>query len=178
MKIWRDGKENIPWYEHEFMVPEVENVLTKARKEELTAQIEKAVKLHVDGRISLWLDDWRKMPITFDVQAFTADEAIFVLESGTVGHISLDHDLQEAGCYEKNGYTVARTIEEMAYMGTLKRMTWACHSANPSGTERMRAAMKSADRYWKDWDDDPKGMKKMAVKYPFGDCLLYGVHTK
>lgn len=97
--------------------------------------------------INLWLDDVRPMREGFDLHVYTAQAAIAALETGTVEHISLDHDLgneMDVG----NGYMVAKYIEEAAYLGKIPRLTWAIHSQNSVGAASMRAALTNADRYW------------------------------
>lgn len=100
----------------------------------------------------VYLDDLRVTPHDFDVRVCTFAQAIEVLRTGRVTHISLDHDLDAEGELELasvgTGYDVARWIEERAYHGTLPRLTWAVHSMNGSGAARIRAAMESADRFW------------------------------
>ena len=95
--------------------------------------------------MKLWLDDVRPAPEGWRAVQ-TAAEAIAVLASGGVELVSLDHDLgpAEAG----TGYDVASWIEEQAASGTLRRLAWRVHSANPVGVDRMRAALESADRFW------------------------------
>ena len=101
--------------------------------------------------INLWLDDKRNpkdfAPHIDWLWVMTAPAAITALETGTVKHISLDHDLgllPEEGC----GYDVAVWLEEAAYLNKIPRLTWAIHSANPVGKKRMEAALNNADRYW------------------------------
>jgi len=102
--------------------------------------------------INLWLDDVRDPAIHSPHYKWmwvkTAPDAIAVLETGIVDHISLDHDLgllPEEGC----GYDVAKYVEEAAYFNKIPKLTWAIHSANPVGKKRMEAALVNADRYWK-----------------------------
>lgn len=99
--------------------------------------------------MKLWLDDVRPAPEGWTAVR-TAAEAIAVLATGTVEIVSLDHDLgpAEAG----TGYDVASWIEEQAATGTLPRVRWRVHSANPVGVRRMEAALQSADRFWGEAD--------------------------
>lgn len=108
--------------------------------------------------LRLWLDDIRPMPEGFDVLTKTAEEAIMVLQTGLVAHISLDHDLAQehyvTGAYGSystvaNGYTVAVWIEESVRLGKIDMPTWAVHSQNPVGAENIRQAMRKADEYAK-----------------------------
>ena len=95
----------------------------------------------------VFLDDKRPMPADFNIHVKTAQEAIALLKTGNVIHISLDHDLgplDECG----SGYQVATYIEAHAYAGDLPWLTWATHSQNPVGVSNMQQALKNADRYW------------------------------
>ena len=70
----------------------------------------------------VFLDDKRKMPADFTIHVKTAQEAIELLASGNVIHISLDHDLgpiEECG----SGYQVATYIEAQAYSEKLPQLT-------------------------------------------------------
>ena len=98
------------------------------------------------GPVYLWLDDLRPAPEGW-THVYTAPAAIAVLSTGAVQEISLDHDLgpdEGAG----TGYDVATWIEAGAAEGTLARLGWAIHSANPVGSARRRAALESAERLW------------------------------
>ena len=96
--------------------------------------------------MKMWLDDMRKPPKDF-VWVKTAKEAIGWIDQGIVEFIDLDHDLGEG---DGTGYEVAAHIEAMAWEGRLKPMGWAVHSMNPVGANRMRAAMVSAQKAWKE----------------------------
>jgi hypothetical protein len=100
----------------------------------------------------LYLDDLRVTPWSFDIRTYTYADTIAQLETGRITHISLDHDLNCEGELEilhtGTGYDVACWIEENAHNGTLPRLTWEVHSMNPTGAQRIRQAMLSADRYW------------------------------
>lgn len=106
----------------------------------------------------IYLDDLRETPDylavdrynderrTYTHRAYTAQEAIALLESGQVEFISFDHDLgaPEAG----TGYDVARWIEyRVATDPDFPMPDWAIHSANPVGVGNIDAAMKSAQRW-------------------------------
>ena len=62
--------------------------------------------------MKVFLDDERPTPDGW-VRAFTAPEAIELLKTGKVTHLSLDHDLgpQEAG----TGYDVCLWVEEKVF---------------------------------------------------------------
>ena len=95
----------------------------------------------------LWLDDVRVMPEDFDIWVKSALACIGIIESGIVTHISFDHDL---GHSMFTGYTVACSIEVLAFYNKVGRISWDVHSQNPVGKENIERAMKKADEYWED----------------------------
>ena len=97
--------------------------------------------------MKVWLDDRRPAPKGWR-RAKTADEAIRLLDTDEVEIISFDHDL---GTLE-TGYTVAEYLEYSAASGTLERVKWRVHSANPVGRKRIEVAMHSAERFWDKWE--------------------------
>jgi hypothetical protein len=103
--------------------------------------------------INLWLDDKRDpklhSPHVKWVWVKTAPAAIEALKTGSVEHISLDHDLGLLP-EEGSGYEVAVWIEEVAYLKSIPKLTWYVHSANPVGKKRMEAALRNADQYFKE----------------------------
>lgn len=94
----------------------------------------------------IWLDDLRPMPEGFTRWVKTPLAATKLIMTNKVEHISFDHDLGLPD--PDNGYRVAAFIELQAYLGNVKRFTWAIHSANPVGRDNITAAMQSAERYW------------------------------
>lgn len=95
--------------------------------------------------MKIWLDDFREMPVFYDTRCENASEAINLIMTGEVTHISFDHDL---GRYTRTGYDVAKIIESLAYEKMIPRIKWAIHTANPRGRMDIELAMKSADRFW------------------------------
>jgi hypothetical protein len=94
--------------------------------------------------IRVWLDDVRPAPEGW-VRAYTACEAIALLEGGDVVEVSLDHDLgDEATC--GTGYDVATWIEEQVALHGFEPPKLAIHSANVVGRERMQRAIESIER--------------------------------
>jgi hypothetical protein len=92
----------------------------------------------------VWLDDVRPEPEGW-TRAYTARDAIELLEAGDVKEISLDHDLgDEATC--GNGYQVACWIEEAVATRGFVPPTIGIHSANVVGRERMQRAIESIER--------------------------------
>ena len=93
----------------------------------------------------LWLDDIRHPPDSSWWWAKTFEEAVEVLTTMDIIEISLDHDLG----HDKSGYDVACWIEQQAYNGTLRPLTWYIHSSNPSGRTRIELALNQANKFWK-----------------------------
>ncbi len=85
--------------------------------------------------------------IGYDKKVKTAQEAIDLLATGLVTHVSLDHDLGDPAI-TGTGYDVAKWIEEAAFLKKIPQLTWEIHSMNPVGKRNMRDALMSADRYW------------------------------
>jgi hypothetical protein len=100
--------------------------------------------------MKLFLDDIRKCPEGY-VLVRTAEDAISLLDTGSVAEVSLDHDLGT----EDTGYTVAEYIERGAYFGTLPRLIWHLHTDNPGGLAKMQAALTRANRYWSENEKNP-----------------------
>jgi hypothetical protein len=111
----------------------------------------------VGKSIRLWLDDERD-PSHWSPSSFfgikwtwvkTAKEAVELLRTGKVFEISFDHDLgEEQDPIYFNGYSVAQFIEQEAFYGTLDRIKWDVHSANPVGRKNIEACMQQADKFW------------------------------
>ena len=97
--------------------------------------------------MKLWLDDVRKPPDASWHWVRTAEEAVAWLREDVVSEASLDHDLALPllGCEPKTGYDVAAWLEvhpEHYPPGGVQ-----VHSMNPSGAERMRAALHKASLF-------------------------------
>lgn len=100
----------------------------------------------------LWLDDQiddPETPARWPPEGWTGVKSALAacrwLATGTVTHVSLDHDL---GPGFGDGYLVARFIEKRAFLGRLHRLEWTVHSANPVGRARMTEALQRADAFW------------------------------
>lgn len=91
--------------------------------------------------MKIYLDDERIAPEGW-VQVRWPDEAIKLLQTGTVTHLSLDHDLGDDR--RGNGYDVLLWIEQQV---ALYKFTPPAkidvHSANPAAHKRMLAAIES-----------------------------------
>lgn len=115
-----------------------------------------AAELMRDEKLRVWLDDVRPMPKgeTYDIHVKTAEEAIALIESGSVGFMSFDHDLgfdpKTMMCAHdaKSGYDVAKVAERLAAEGRIDAFGWKVHSMNPTGADNIERAMKKADEFW------------------------------
>lgn len=114
--------------------------------------------------MKLWLDDIRPAPEGWTWIKDAWHAIALLAELCTISHssdieISLDHDLGD----DKNGtgYDVAKSIESGAHSGTIPRIKWNVHSANPVGRKNMIAALESADRAWKELEEKVEDWKKL-----------------
>jgi aspartyl/asparaginyl-tRNA synthetase len=74
--------------------------------------------------MKLWIDDIRKKPSNYDFWAKSYDEAITILNTEKITHISFDHDLgSENDNGMDTGYDIARIIEKWAHDGDIQPMT-------------------------------------------------------
>ena len=93
-----------------------------------------------EAEIKVYLDDERATPEGW-IRVYWPNEAIKLLESGNVTHISLDHDL---GNDEKGtGYDVVLWIEEAVVTRDFKPPLITVHSANPSAREKMERGIQA-----------------------------------
>jgi hypothetical protein len=110
-------------------------------------------------KINLYVDDERKTGARTSLgydghweRAYNFEQALEFLVNKNVGHIALDHDLGAED--DLSGYDIACWIEQNITQGLcLPRMTWEVHSMNPSGAQRIRAAMTSCDRLWTEMEE-------------------------
>jgi len=117
--------------------------------------------------ISIWLDDERnpqdkKIQTMFgatgvEIWVKSADECIALIKQhdGNIARISLDHDLGPFEFEGKNGYTVAKFIEQAAFRGELQEIPrMFCHSQSPSGKRNILLAFRKAECFWEIHNDD------------------------
>lgn len=112
--------------------------------------------------IKLWLDDDLEIRhpkdfLPLDVPGFsdpsewtwvtTAAEAIDLIKTGRVTHMSLDHDLGDRDTCG-DGSEVANYVEKASFNNKIPKIIWHIHSANPVGEANMTAALKNADKFW------------------------------
>ena len=93
--------------------------------------------------MKVYLDDERETPPGWE-RVYWPDEAIALLETGNVTHISLDHDLgnDERG----TGYDVILWIEESVATRGFDPPIITVHSANASAREKMELGIQSISR--------------------------------
>jgi hypothetical protein len=106
--------------------------------------------------MKLWLDDERDPEQDLIQTKFgsesgmlwvtTAEEAMEWIVCGGVDFISFDNDL---GTPHAEGMDLASWIEEMAFFGTIPKMEWRVHTANPVAEKSITQAMRNADKFWK-----------------------------
>ena len=93
--------------------------------------------------MKVYLDDERIAPEDWH-QVRWPEEAIELLKTNKVTHISLDHDLGDDSV--GTGYNVLLWIEQaVVFQGFIPPVMYV-HSANPSGKARMMAAIESINR--------------------------------
>lgn len=88
--------------------------------------------------MKVYLDDERIAPDDW-VRVRWPDEAIELLESGSVTHLSLDHDLGDD--QRGTGYDVLLWIEQKVVLHRFVAPEITIHSANPAARQRMLAAV-------------------------------------
>lgn len=94
--------------------------------------------------MKVWLDDERPAPDGW-LRAYSAPQAIDMLEKFRVLEISLDHDLGNE--HAMTGYDVLTWIESRLADGEIKAAPRIhIHTANPAARPRMIAARDSIER--------------------------------
>ena len=92
----------------------------------------------------VYLDDERQTPEGW-TRVYWPEEAIDLLKSGEVTHISLDHDLGDDS--HGTGYDVVLWIEEAVFTRGFKPPYMQVHSANSSARERMESGINNIRRH-------------------------------
>jgi len=93
--------------------------------------------------MKVFLDDERPTPEGW-TRAKTPEEAIELLKSKRVTHLSLDHDLGFSD--DRTGYAVLLWIEQQVVENGFLPPHIAIHSANAGARTRMDAAVESIER--------------------------------
>lgn len=93
--------------------------------------------------MKVYLDDERTTPNGWK-RVYWPEEAIQLLKTGKVTHISLDHDLgdDERG----TGYNVITWIEEQVVLNGFTPPEITVHSANPAARVKMESGIKAIRR--------------------------------
>jgi hypothetical protein len=90
--------------------------------------------------MKVFLDDERTTPEGW-YRVYTPDQAIALLDTDMVTHISLDHDLGD-DTLVGTGYDVILWMEEQVASGEFKPPYILIHTANPSARLKMEAGRK------------------------------------
>lgn len=93
--------------------------------------------------MKVYLDDQREAPAGWQ-QVHWPEEAIALLQTGRVTHLSLDHDLGDDR--RGTGYDVILWIEEAVATQGFMPPHIAVHSANSSARQKMEAGIRSIER--------------------------------
>ena len=93
--------------------------------------------------MKVFLDDERVTPEGW-TRVYWPQDAIRLLELGTVEEISLDHDLGDDDC--GTGYDVILWIEEAVALRGFKPPKISVHSANASARQKMEAGVLAIER--------------------------------
>jgi hypothetical protein len=93
--------------------------------------------------MKVYLDDERPAPEGW-TRVKTPEEAIELLKSNRVTHLSVDHDLGLSD--ERTGYTVLLWIEEQVVESGFAPPPITVHSANVGARTRMDSAVESINR--------------------------------
>jgi len=94
--------------------------------------------------MKVFLDDERATPEGW-IRVYWPAEAIALLQSGQVTHISLDHDLGDDA--RGTGYDVVLWIEEAVLTRGFQPPQMAVHSANASARQKMEMGIRSIERH-------------------------------
>ncbi len=94
--------------------------------------------------MKVFLDDERETPPGW-VRTYWPDEAIALLETGTVTEISLDHDLGDD--QRGTGYDVVLWIEEAVVNRGFVPPKISVHSANSSARHKMELGISQIQKY-------------------------------
>ena len=94
--------------------------------------------------MKVYLDDERPTPAGWS-RVYWPEEAIALLETGNVSHISLDHDLGDDD--HGTGYDVVLWIEEAVMTRGFAPPQMSVHSANSSARQKMEQGIQSILRY-------------------------------
>lgn len=88
--------------------------------------------------MKVYLDDERSTPKGW-IGVQWPDQAIKLLQTGEVTHISLDHDLGDDR--RGTGYDVLLWLEEAVFDRRIELPVVTIHTANPSARQRMMLAL-------------------------------------
>lgn len=94
--------------------------------------------------MKVYLDDERTTPEGW-FRVYWPDEAISLLKTGKVTHLSLDHDLGDDD--RGTGYDVVLWLEEQVICNGFTPPEVTVHSANSSASVKMRTGISNMMKY-------------------------------
>lgn len=106
--------------------------------------MDKPVPACTAEQLKVWLDDERAAPAGWTTARWPAD-AIQLLQTCKVTHISLDHDLGDDS--RGTGYDVIAWIEAAVRNQSIIPPIITVHSANPAARIRMLAGIEAIQRF-------------------------------
>ena len=157
-----DPKKHYIEYEEEKPDKDLE-ALKKLISKNINKKTGQKMKINIgsQSKIWLWLDDERDPSDSFiqknfgvkgnEIWVTTIEEAQMYINNGNATGISFDNDLGED---KKEGYELAKWIEEMAYFRKIPRLQWRVHSQNNVGSVRIKQAMENADMFWSETENE------------------------
>lgn len=96
--------------------------------------------------MKVYLDDERTTPSGW-FRVYEPHQAIALLQSGLVTHISLDHDLGDDDTIG-TGYDVVLWIEENVVLNGFVPPHMTVHSANSSARQKMEAGIRQIRKFY------------------------------
>lgn len=94
--------------------------------------------------MKVWLDDLRPLPPGYDVWALTYEDAVALIDTGKVTHMSFDNDLGQA----LEGRHVIDYLYEKAYFKTIPPIQMQVHSSNGGAIPAMLQGIAQCYSYW------------------------------
>ena len=107
--------------------------------------------------MKVFLDDERLTPEGW-WRVYEPTQAIGMLESGMVTHISLDHDLGDDDIHG-TGYDVMLWIEEQVATNNFKPPIILIHTSNPSARQKMEAGKQQIRKLYERVTEHERGSK-------------------
>lgn len=94
--------------------------------------------------MKVWLDDLRPLPPGYDVWALTYEDAVALIDTGKVTHMSFDNDLG----HDREGRHIIDYMYELAYFKTIPPIRMQVHSSNGGAILAMLQGINQLYLYW------------------------------